>query len=362
MEGFQDQRTEKPTHRRREKARDKGQVSHSTELTAALVIIGAVLALKALYPYFMSRTEGMAGRYLGNVLPLETPSEAQAIATGAVIKFFEILSPFFLAVVGLALAANYAQVGFLFSTQPIAMSLDRINPISGAKRLFSMRSLMMVVISSAKAVLVGLVFYYSIKGSVDKYFALGDCHVREIMSFMVRELFTVCMRAGLVLLALGFADYAYQKREYTKSLMMTKQEVKEESKEVEGSPLIKSRIRSAQRALARRRMMAAVPKADVVVTNPTHIAVALKYDGESMAAPTVVAKGKRLVAERIKEIATSHGIPIFENKPLAHSLYELVEVGSEIPAGLYKAVAEVLSYVYRLSGRTPAMAAGKQRR
>jgi flagellar biosynthetic protein FlhB len=359
VEGFQDQRTEKPTHRKKERAREKGQVNRSAELTAALVIIGAVLALKALYPWFMSRTEGMAGTYLGAVLPLETPGEAQAVATGAIIKFFEILSPFFLAVVGLALAANYVQVGFLFSTQPIAMSLDRINPISGAKRLFSMRSLMTVVISSAKAALVGLVFYYSIKGSIDKYFALGDCQVGEIMTFMVNELFKVCMRACLVLLVLGFADYAFQRREYIKSLMMSKQEVKEESKEVEGSPLIKSRIRSAQRALARRRMMAGVPKADVVVTNPTHIAVALKYDGGSMGAPTVVAKGKRLVAEKIKEIAALHGVPIFENRPLAHSLYELVEVGSEIPASLYKAVAEVLSYVYRLNGRAPTVAAGK---
>jgi flagellar biosynthetic protein FlhB len=359
VDDLKDQRTEKPTHRKKEKARQKAQVARSTELTAAIVIVGSVIALKALYPWFMSRTEGIAGQYLGNTLPLESTADAQAIATGALLKFFELLSPFFLAVVGMALAANYVQVGFLFSSQPLAMSLDRINPISGMKRLFSMRSVMMVVISSAKAALVGLVFYYSLKGSIDKYFNLSDCDIREIITFMVTEIFRVCMKAGLVLLCLGLADYFYQKREHIKSLMMSKQELKEEYKEIEGSPLIKGRIRSAQRALARRRMMAAVPKADVVVTNPTHMAVALKYDGDKMGAPTVVAKGKRLIAERIKEIATAHGVPIFENKPLAHSLYDLVEVGSEIPASLYRAVAEVLSYVYRLNGKTPQVLTGK---
>jgi flagellar biosynthetic protein FlhB len=359
VDDLKDQRTEKPTYRKKQKARQKAQVARSTELTAAIVIVGGVIALKTLYPWFMSRTQGIAGQYLGNTFPLESAADAQTIATGAMLKFFELLSPFFLAVLGMALAANYVQVGFLFSSQPLAMSLDRINPISGVKRLFSMRSVMMVVISSAKAALVGLVFYYSLKGSINKYFNLSDCDIREIITFMVKEIFRVCMRAGLVLLGLGLADYFYQKREYIKSLMMSKQELKEEYKEIEGSPLIKGRIRSAQRALARRRMMAAVPKADVVVTNPTHIAVALKYDGDKMAAPSVVAKGQRLIAEKIKEIATAHGVPIFENKPLAHSLYDLVEIGSEIPASLYKAVAEVLSYVYRLNGKIPQMLSGK---
>ncbi|HVP58627.1 MAG TPA: flagellar biosynthesis protein FlhB [bacterium] len=353
MEEQKDQRTEKPTHRKKEKAREKAHVARSTELTAAIVIVGGIIALRALFPWFMSRTAEITGRYLSTAPPLESSQDVQVVATGAILRFFGLVGPFLAAVVGMALAANYVQVGFLFSSQPLALSLDRINPISGMRRLFSMRSLMQVVISSAKAALVGMVFYYSLKGSIDKYFALADCSVGEIVSFMVKEIFRVCMRAGLVLLLLGFADYAYQKREYIKSLMMTKQELKEEYKEIDGSPLIKSRIRAAQRALARRRMMAAVPTADVVVTNPTHIAVALKYDGEKMAAPTVVAKGQRLIAEKIKEIAMAHGVPIFENKPLAHSLYDLVEVGTEIPASLYKAVAEVLSYVYRLNGKLP---------
>jgi flagellar biosynthetic protein FlhB len=359
VDDLKDQRTEKPTYRKKEKARQKAHVARSTELTAAIVIIGGVIALKTLYPWFMSRTDGIAVQYLTNTFPLESAADVQTIATDAVIRFFGLLAPFFVAILGMALAANYVQVGFLFSSQPLAMSLDRINPISGMKRLFSMRSVMMVVISSAKAVLVGLVFYYSLKGSIDKYFTLGDCDIREIINFMVREIFRVCMKAGLVILLLGLADYVYQKHEYIKSLMMSKHELKEEYKEVEGSPLIKNRIRSAQRALARRRMMVAVPKADVVVTNPTHIAVALKYDGDKMAAPTVVAKGQRLIAEKIKEIATAHGVPMFENKPLAHSLYDLVEVGSEIPASLYKAVAEVLSYVYRLNGKMPQMLGGR---
>lgn len=359
MDEHQDQKTEKPTHRKKEKARGKGHVVKSNELTAAAVVIGGLVSLRFLYPWFLSKTWGLANQYLGVAPQIESVADAQRITTGVVLNFFGMVSPFLFAVVGMALVANYAQVGFIFSSQPLALSLDRINPVSGMKRLFSMRSVVTALINVAKATLLGLVFYYSIRGSIDRYFVLGDCEIREILSFLVREIFSVSMKAALVLLALGFADYAFQRREYTKSLMMTKYELQEEYKEVEGSPLIKSRIKAAQRALARRRMMRDVSKADVVVTNPVHIAVALKYDGEKMAAPTVVAKGQRLVAEKIKEIAIANGVPIFENKPLAHSLYELVEIGSEIPLSLYKAVAEVLSYVYRLNGKVPPLVAAE---
>ncbi|HEC82975.1 MAG TPA: EscU/YscU/HrcU family type III secretion system export apparatus switch protein, partial [Firmicutes bacterium] len=323
----------------------------STELTSAAVILGGIVGLRLLLPWMIRSASEFTVHSFGNLIVIDGPEAVRHIAIDTILGGVKILAPFMLVIVSIALAANFMQVGFLFSTQPITPSLEKINPISGFKRLFSMRSVVAVAINTAKALLVGIVFYYSIKGGINRYLALGDCGIGDTVSFLAREAFVASIKAALILGILGMADYAYQRRQHTKSLMMTKHELKEEYKELEGSPLIKSRIRAAQRELARRRMMSAVPTADVVVTNPVHIAVALKYDGETMNAPTVVAKGKRLLAEKIKEIAIKHGIPIYENRMLAHSLYELVEVGSEIPESLYRAVAEVLSYVYRIKNR-----------
>jgi flagellar biosynthetic protein FlhB len=352
MEG---QRTEQPTHRKKQKAREKGKVARSAELTAACVIIGGIISLKLLLPWIVSQTSHFAAKSFGSTASIETFADVQRVTVDVVLDAARIVSPFLLAVLGVALVANYVQVGFLFSSQPLSLSLEKINPIAGFKRLFSLRSVVKVLISSAKAALLGIVFYYSIKANLQEYASLGDCGIREIFGFLTNEAFSLSIKAGLILAALGFADYAFQRREHIKSLMMTKQELKEEFKEIEGSPLIKSRIKAAQREMARRRMMKAVPSADVVVTNPVHIAVALKYEIETMSAPTVVAKGKRLLAERIKQIARENGVPIFENKPLAQSLYELVDVDSEIPESLYRAVAEVLSYVYKLRGKMPSL-------
>jgi flagellar biosynthetic protein FlhB len=356
MEESQEQRTEQPTYRKKQKAREKGKVAKSTELTAACVVIGGIIALRLLFPWYVSQTADFAVKSFANITVIENASDVEVVTVDVILGIAKILSPFLLAIFGIALVANYMQVGFLFSTDPLALSLEKLNPISGFKRLFSMKSVVRVLINGAKALLLGLVFYYSLRSSMHQYFSLGDCSIYEIVGFMAKQAFLVSIRAGLILAVLGLADYAFQRREHIKSLMMSKHELKEEYKEIEGSPLIKTRIKAAQRELARQRMMKAVPTADVVVTNPVHIAVAIKYDGEQMSAPTVVAKGKRLLAERIKEVATEHGVPLFENRPLAQSLYELVEIGSEIPETLYKAVAEVLSYVYKLRGRLPSLA------
>jgi flagellar biosynthetic protein FlhB len=354
MDDSHGQRTEQPTHRKKQKAREKGKVAKSQELTAAIVVMGGIVVLKLLFPWILSQTSDFTVKFLSPLPAVESFNDVRSLAVDLLVGGAGILAPFLIAVFGIALVANYIQVGFLFSTQPLSLSLEKINPVAGFKRLFSVQSLVKVLINSAKAGLVGLVFFFAIKGGIDRYFALGDSGVRSVVEFMADEALAIAAKASLILLGLAMADYAYQRREHIKSLMMSKHELKEESKEVEGSPLIKSRIRSAQRELARRRMMNAVPMADVVVTNPTEIAVALKYQADGMSAPTVVAKGKRLLAERIKQIAREHGVPIYENKPLARSLYDLVEVGSEIPEHLYRAVAEILSYVYRLQGRVPS--------
>ncbi len=350
-EESQEQRTEQPTQRKRDKARERGHVAKSHELTSALLLLGAIVTLRLILPWMIKTICGLWVFYFGSIPVVETPEAVSLLINSTLVKALTLLAPFFIVVVGIAIAGNYLQIGFLVTTDPLAPSLDKINPVNGFKRLFSLSSLVLTAINIGKAILIGLVFYYSIKAGLRNYYALGDCDVSTSFGFLINEVFKACLKAGLILLVIGIADYGYQQFQYTRSLMMTKEEIKEEYKELEGSPLIKSRVRAAQRALARRRMMSAVPTADVVVTNPVHIAVALKYDSQTMQAPVVVAKGKNLLAEKIKEIARKHGVPIFENKALAHSLYELVEVGNEIPESLYRAVAEVLSYVYRLKNK-----------
>lgn len=360
-EESQEQRTEQPTQRKREKARERGQVAKSHELTSALLLLGAIVTLRLILPWMVKTICGLSIFYFESIPLIESPKSVTLLLNSTLIKTLTLLAPFFLVVVGIAIAGNYLQIGFLFSTDPLVPSLDKINPISGFKRLFSLRSLVLAGISLGKGLLIGLVFYYSIKAGLRNYYMLSECDVATSFEFVIDEIFTACLKAGLILLVIGIADYGYQRFQYTRNLMMTKEEVKEEYKELEGSPLIKSRVRAAQRALARRRMMAAVPTADVVVTNPVHIAVALKYDSKTMQAPVVVAKGKRLLAEKIKEIAIKHGVPIYENRALAHSLYELVEVGNEIPQSLYRAVAEVLSYVYRLKDKLDSVLGERSR-
>lgn len=355
MEESQEQRTEQPTHRKREKAREKGKVARSAELTSAAVVVGGIVAVKLLLPWMIRTASEFSVESFTNVPLIQSADDVRLIAIHTILGGARMLAPFMLIIISIALAANFMQVGFLVSAQPVIPSLEKINPISGFKRLFSMRSVITVAINAAKALLVGLIFYYSIKDGINGYLSLGDCGIADTIGFLARQAFTASLKAGLILAILGMADYAYQRRQHTRSLMMTKHELKEEYKELEGSPLIKSRIKAAQRELARRRMMNAVPTADVVVTNPIYIAVALKYDSQTMNAPMVVAKGKRLVAEKIKQIAIEHGIPVYENRALARSLYELVEVGSEIPESLYRAVAEVLSYIYRLKNKVDSI-------
>ena len=268
MSDSQGQRTEKPTPRKKQKARDKGKVTKSQELTAAILIMGGIVALRFLFPWMLSRTSDLTVKFLSPMPLIQDSDSVRALAIDVMGGGIGIVGPFLLSVLGIALVANYVQVGFLFSTQPLTPSLDKINPISGFKRLFSLQSVVKVLINGAKAALVGLVFYLSIKGSLHEYFELGDTGIRSVVNFMAAEAYSIAFKAGLVLLVLAAADYAFQRREYIKSLMMSKHEIKEESKEVEGSPLIKSRIRSAQRELARRRMMNSVPTADVVVYQP----------------------------------------------------------------------------------------------
>ncbi len=249
------------------------------------------------------------------------------------------------------LVTNLAQVGLVLSAEPLAPRLSRIDPAAGMARLFSGRAFAELLKSCAKVIIIGYYGYVTLRQDYPLLVATGAMEPGQILATVGSLALRLGFRVGIALAVLAALDYAYQRWEFEKSIRMTKQEVKEELRQTEGDPLLRARIRARQRQIAMHRMMEDVPKADVVVTNPVHLAVALKYDPATMKAPKVVAKGARLLAQRIRELAARHNIPIVENKPLAQALYKAADVGREIPAHLYKAVAEILAYVYYLDRR-----------
>jgi flagellar biosynthetic protein FlhB len=351
-EDFQE-RTEEATPRHREETRKKGQVAQSVEVNSAVLIFFCFLILNFLAPYLYHEISTVMVQGLGNIGSVElSMSNFHSLFLLWTLSFAKMLAPFLLALAVVALLVNLAQVGVVFSAEPLSPKLDKLNIAKGIKRVFSKRSLFNMVRDIIKLLIIGYVSYVTIKSEMNNYVPLADKDVWQILVFASQMVFRVAMRTALALILLAVLDYAYQKWEFEKSLKMTRDQVKEELKMTEGDPLIRSRIRRIQREIARKRMMKEVPKADVVVTNPTSLAIALKYDRDAMSAPTVIAKGQRLLAQKIKEIAIQNNVPIVEDKPLAQALYKAVEIGMEIPANLYRAVAEVLAYVYSLKGRT----------
>jgi flagellar biosynthetic protein FlhB len=259
-----------------------------------------------------------------------------------------LLAPLFLIVMATGVAVNVGQVGFKITPRVAYPKFNRINPMTGMGRLFSPNSVVELVKSILKLGLVGVVVYAAIRGNLNTIYSLTQLPADALAPIVGKLLLHILMTAAITLVVLGLLDFFYQRYEHESSLKMTKEEVREESKEQEGDPRVKSKIREIMLKKSIQRMMKQIPQADVVITNPIHLAVALKYDRSRNAAPVVVAKGARKVAERIKEIAREHDVPIIENKPLARALFKAVEIGEEIPLDLYKAVAEILAYVYRL--------------
>jgi flagellar biosynthetic protein FlhB len=264
--------------------------------------------------------------------------------------FLKTALPVMMIIAIISLAANLLQVGFVFSFEPLMPQLDRINPISGFQRLFSLRSLVELVKSLCKIAIIGYFVYRFIAREIVQVPQLISADLADSLRVSSGLIVDLALEIGAVILVLAALDYFYQWWEHTKSLKMSKQEVKEEFKQTEGNPQIKGKIKERQRAMAMRRMMQEVPKATAVITNPTHFAVAIRYD-KSMSAPEVVAKGQDFLAERIKQVARENRVTVVENKPLARALYATVEVGETIPQELYQAVAEVLAYVFRLKRR-----------
>ena len=345
------EKTEKATPKKRRDAREEGQVLHSREVTAASILLATFLVLKAYGKYGFTYLMGYMTRVYKNIENIDQLFYEDNLMIGftkTVGVFFGLAIPILITAFIVALAINYLQVGFLFTTKPLKIKLNRINPTEGFKRLFSKRALMELLKSVLKILLIGYSAYSFFKKNITRIIALPGLKPTIILKNIADISFSFGIRIIGVLTVLAFLDYLFQWREYEKNLMMTKQEIKEEYKQTEGDPLVKSKIREKQRKIAMSRMIQEVPKADVIITNPTHIAIAIKYDREMYHAPYILAKGVDLIAENIKKIGKEHSIPVVENKPLARALYDYVDIGDVIPEELYEAVAEVLAYVYSL--------------
>ncbi len=347
----QDERTEQATPRKRQQVRQKGQVARSQEINSVAVLFSGLLALMV---FSSSMYAGMAGALRYNIQSCLTEisinSAYQLLLTNGML-LLKLIAPVLMFVAVVGILVNLAQVGFEISFEPLLPKPEKLDPIKGARRLFSQRVIFDLIRDSLKIVVIGYIAFSTLKGEIDNYIPLADQEVGQILRFAGKVALKVGLRVSGALLIIAILDYAFQRFQFERQIRMTRQELKEEYKLYEGDPIVKSRIKRIQRELARARMLKEVPKADVVVTNPTHLAVALKYDSETMAAPTVVAKGERLIAEKIKEVARQAGVPIIENPPLARALFEAVEVGMTIPAKLYRAVAELLAHVYKMKGK-----------
>ncbi|OPY17288.1 MAG: Flagellar biosynthetic protein FlhB [Syntrophus sp. PtaB.Bin075] len=343
------ERTEEATPKRREEAREQGQVAKSRDL-ASVAILSACL----LYFYFGANSflhqlmDLMKSSFSSLDSSLVTTENIQSLLFSAFYKTITLMTPFLLVVCIAALSSNILQVGFKISTKAIAPKLSKIDPAKGFARLFSLQSLIEFIKSIFKISIAGFVAYLTVKSELVDILPLADSSVWEILVYITGTSFRILLTTCWVLIILALMDYLYQRWEYERNLKMSRQEIKDENKQTEGDPIVKARIRRLQREMAQRRMMANVPKADVIITNPTHLAVALQYDQDSMIAPKVIAKGAGYIAEKIKEIARESRVPLVENKPLAQVLYKIVEVSGTIPDSLYKAVAEILAYIYSI--------------
>lgn len=349
-ESFQD-KTETATPRKRGEAREHGQVARSAELNSAIILLAGLITMHLMGSSLYNQMAAFTVSTISESYAIQITQESlRYYLLNWGFAFAKIIGPILVILAALALAVSYAQVGVLFTWHPLIPKFSRLNPIAGMSKLFSERALVDMLKNILKITLIGYIAYTGVKDRVPDFIPLVDAGIGAIFQITGSVAYSVGIRMGIALLILAIFDYAFQRWELERSLRMTKQEVKEEHKRMEGDPAIKARIRSVQREMARRRMMQEVPKADVVITNPTHLAVALRYDAAIMAAPMVIAKGQGIIAENIKEIARAHDIPIIEDKPLAQTLFKLVEVGMAIPEELYRAVAEILAYVFRLKG------------
>jgi flagellar biosynthetic protein FlhB len=353
-EAFKDdlEKSEEATPKRREEARKRGQFPKSRNLVPAATLLAITVALQFAGLQLMERLARCVTGFIsasGNIEQLSSDSMVMmSFDTGLLLA--PVLLPLFAGIMVTALACGFLQTGFVMASEPLRFDLSRISPVKGFRRIFGTDA----IVESLKAILfiaglgsIGAAFLY---GELPAIVSLSTLAAEDIVTYASRD--SAVLSAWIIgaMAALALCDYLYQRWHVEKQLRMSRQELKEEMREQEGDPLLKSHLKSLRQRMSRRRMMAEVAKADVVITNPTHLAVALRYRPEEMGAPKVLAKGAGFIAEKIREVARSKGIAIVENKPLARLLYKQVEIGREIPEALYRAVAGILAYVYKLRG------------
>lgn len=350
------EQTEKATPKRREEARGRGQVAKSSDLAGAAVFLAGVFVLHALMPLALGSLARTVQEILWRI------HEHQDFTVNSVWMLFArgfgsmalLIGVLFAVAAVAAIGVNLLQTGVVVSFTPIAPSFSKINPLSGFQRLFSKTVFVNLAKQLLKLGAVLVIIYMSVAGNTGTLLMLGELSPQNLMGFVGNLIFSIGWKFGMLLLIVGLMDFAYEKWQFEENLKMSKQEVKDEYRQSEGNPEAKGALKRRQREFARRRMMAAVPKATVVVTNPTHFAVALEWDEVKMEAPVVTAKGADLVAKRIREIAQEHGVPLMENPPLARTLYAKVELDQAIPPNLYAGVAQVIAFVYKLKRKTIA--------
>lgn len=348
------EKTEKPTPKKKQQAAQKGQIARSTEINSVVVLLATFMVIKLFTPYMI----GVWAALTSSLFQVFTRENfiidyhtLQTMFFLVLVAITKILAPIMGGALVSGLAASFLQTGFRLNPEAIAIKLENINPISGLKRIFSAQSLAELVKSIIKLIIVGYIVYSEYTKEIMNFTRLSDMSLQASTAFIGNVTLNVVFKVIVWLAILAVADYIFQRLQLEKRLKMSKQEIKDEYKQSEGDPLLKSKIKQKQKQISMARMMQVLPKADVVITNPTHFAVALQYDADTMAAPLIIAKGQDYMAQRIRATAREHNIVVVENKPLAQSLYHSTEIGDAVPPELFQAVAEVLAFVYKLKGK-----------
>ena len=344
------EKSEQPTGKKLDDARDKGQVAKSAEINSLAVFGSGLVIIYLMKGFLGEKISDFTIEMLGSLEKFEiNKTIVQTYMFKWALFLLTLLAPVLLGIIVVALAANIAQVGLKFKTKVFKPKLARFNPIAGIKRIFfSPSSIVEISKSLAKLFVIGLFTYFIISKLIQDTTLLIELSVEEIVKFMLDSAFSLIWKIALFFVVIAAIDFTFQKFKFKKEMMMSKQEVKEEYKQSEGDPNIKSRIRKQMLSMARKRMMKDIPTADVVVTNPTHFAIAIKYELNKDNAPKVVAKGMDELAQRIKKIAVENNVSLYEDKELARALFKSVEVGEEIPTKLFKAVAQILAYIFQM--------------
>lgn len=345
-------KTQDPTPHRRQESRKQGQVAKSQDLASAVLLIAGLMILLAMGGGIIDFLGRYTQKQLGGAAWLQADSAFACFVWDETVRSLaKCLLPIFGIMFIVAVLVNISQVGFLFLPDKLAPDISRINPLKGFKRIFSMPGVMRLVFGLFKMLVVATVALASLYSQRETLLALSSMGVMQIAVFLLEVLFWTALKVGVALLILAILDFAFQRWKHEQDMKMTQQEVREEMKNLEGDPQVRARRRQVQRQLALNQLSESVPKADVVVTNPTELAIAIQYEPETMAAPIVLAKGAGTIAQRIRRMALEHGIPIVEKKPLAQALYREVDINQPIPSDKFAAVAEILAYVYQLKGK-----------